>query len=480
MADAAASDAPEQEPPLPPFPEDAAGERAREQFWTAVQGRIRERLGLERYSIWFRQTELMSADERRMVVGVPNVIIQQFLAERYTEPVRETVSELLGRPTGVQFEVAPGLFREMRARQEQERLESEQQTEEPKTFQEEPAGPAASGRWGFENLIVTSANRLAYAAAREIAGQATPQFRLLYVCGDYGLGKTALLQAIYALADGPERKLGPILTSVEDWCNEYYHAIQQKTTRMFRRRYRSSNMLIMDDLQFIQGKAGGQGELLHTVKHLLAEGGRVVLAGKPRPQELQEVDDALVALLNRAFPAVVQQPSPAEWREVVEELARRKGLEATEKAFQFIAEKFAGSFGRVESAVSCLALYAGVHGCGKVGPAEARKALSPMAPAPDQPTRLEDIKEAVLEVFDVPREKVMGKCRTRRVCTARHVGMFLARRMTGASLSEIGRFFGGNSHSTVKHAVDKIDELTDTDDGMAASVRRVKDRIANR
>jgi len=452
-------------------------QRTLQEFWEAVQQSIMDRLGQERYSIWFRKTELMAGNRDELVVGVPNVIIQQYLSQRYSGAVQSAVEEMTGRPMRVSFDVAPRLFREMRARQEEE----EQQQDEgqpaagPPPLAASLRAPEPPAQWGFDHLILTAANRMPLAAAREVAGQASPRFRFVYICGDYGLGKTALLRAIYALACGPERGLQPVFTSTEDWCNDYYHAIQQKRTRLFRSKYRSCRMLILDDLQFIEGKAGGQGELLHTVKQILHEGGRVVLAGKPHAEALQEVDPAFQALMRRAFPAVVLAPDAEEREDVVAELARRRGLKTTEEVCHYVAQKFGESFARMESAVSCLSLYAGVEGCGRLTLAAARAALAVMsAPAAAVHVGLEQIREAVVQVFGVSVKELTGRGRSRSVCRARHVGMYLARKLAGSSLSEVGRYFGASSHSTVKHAVDKIEAILDEDEHLAALVRKAQ------
>ena len=323
----------------------------------------------------------------------------------------------------VSFDVAPRLFREMRARQEQQ--DAEPAPAAGPALSAPPRAPEVPAHWGFEHLVVTASNRLPCAAAREVAGQANPRFRFVYICGDYGLGKTALLRAVYALASGPERGLAPVFTSTEDWCNDYYHSIQQKRTRLFRSKYRSCRMLILDDLQFIEGKAGGQAELLHTIKQILQEGGRVVLGGKPHAEALQEVDPAFQALLRRAFPAVVLPADEEEREAVVAELTRRRGLKTTEEVCRYVAQKFGESFGRMESAVSCLSLYAGVEGCGRMTLAEARTALAAMrAPSAAVHVGLEQIRDAVVQVFGVSVKELTGRGRSRSVCRARHVGMY--------------------------------------------------------
>jgi chromosomal replication initiator protein len=448
-----------------------------EEFWSAVQDSIQERLGHRRYSLWFHQTELMDFTEDEVVVGVPNIIIQQYLSQRYARAVAAAIEELLGEPVAVRFDVAPRLFRQARARREQERRESEREGEHAVDFRRATRQARVPTDWGFDHLVVTRSNRLPFAAARELAGQENPRFRLLYVCGDYGLGKSALLRAIYALACSPGRGLDPVLMSAEDWCNEYYHAIQHKTTRQFRSRYRSRRMLLLDDVQFVDGKAGGQRELLHTIKHILGEGGRIALGGKPHPEQLREVDPAFRALLGRAFTAVLLPPAGDERLEIVQELAARRGLSATREVLEHVAGNCGADFGNLETAVNGLALYATVHGHSPLGLTPALEALAAMQPLSKQRVSSGQIMETVLEVFGLKAEKLTGKCRTRTVVLARQVGMYLARKLTGESLAEIGRSFGRSSHSTVKHAIEKIEKECEQDSQLAGLVQRIESNV---
>ncbi|MFO7959315.1 MAG: DnaA N-terminal domain-containing protein, partial [Candidatus Brocadiia bacterium] len=192
---------------------DGENEDAVEAFWRAVQDSIQDQLGHRRYSLWFQQTELMRFEDGAFVVGVPNIIIQQHLAQKYTDSVECALEELLGEKASVKFDVAPRLFRQMNARREAEQTQSVEHLEQPARFGGAREETLVPRDWGFDNLIVTSSNRLPFAAAREVAGQENPRFRFVYVCGDYGLAKTALLRAIYALAAGPERGLEPELLS---------------------------------------------------------------------------------------------------------------------------------------------------------------------------------------------------------------------------------------------------------------------------
>lgn len=456
-----------------------AGFESRQAFWQAVQHNIRDGMGQERFSIWFKQTKLMSVQGNSLVVGTANLIVQQFLAARYSGAVESAVEELVGRRLSVTFDVAPELFREARA---QRRAEAQELAgdEVLRTVHSDPA--PVRGRvpadWGFDRLIVTRSNRLPVAAARELAGQENPRFRFLYICGGYGLGKSAVLRSVYAMASAPERGLSPLYVSAEDWCADYYHAIQLKSTRPFRNKYRSTSMLVMDDLQFVQGREGCQRELVHTVKAILDAGGRVALAGKPSPEELQEVTDAFRALMRKAFPAGLVQPREEERVQIVRELAARRGLGATEEVHEFIARSRGECMASMEAAVSGLALYAGLDGHQKVALPMALEALAALIPpTPLRRASLEDVRDAVTDTYGVSAHDMAGRSRARSICQARHVAMFLSKKLTGASLAEIARFYGKSSHSTVKHAICKIDEMIRDDDHLAGIVSRIENRL---
>jgi chromosomal replication initiator protein len=461
-----------------------AGYGSGQAFWQAIQANIRERLGHERFGLWFKQSELMSLTDEGLTVGVPSVMHQQYLAQRYGNLVEDAVQDLTGSHTPVSFDVAPRLFREARAQRRAEAEELRREDIQPSGSQPTPAvetGPRVPREWGFDRLIVTESNRLPMAAAKDIAGQANPRFRFLYICGGYGLGKTALLRGVYALAAGPERGLTPMLVSAGDWCTDYYHAIQMKATRAFRRKYRSCDMLIMDDVQYVQGREGCQRELVHTVKNILDRGGRVVLSGKPAPVSFREVDDAFEALIRKAFAAVLVQPNEEERVRIVEELARRHDLDAGPEVCRFIAHSRGQCFAAMEAAVSGLALYAGLEGAGGVTLDMASNALSAMQPGePVRRVRLPDIRKAVVAALGVTAEQMEGKSRRRSVCHARHVAMYLSSELTEASLSDIARFYGRGSHSTVKHAVDKISEEANENRHLAATLERIKDGLYSR
>ncbi|MHC4481905.1 MAG: helix-turn-helix domain-containing protein, partial [Planctomycetota bacterium] len=210
---------------------------------------------------------------------------------------------------------------------------------------------------------------------------------------------------------------------------------------------------------------------------ILGRGGRVALSSTPHPEELQDVVPALRALLQGVFPAVLLPPAGDERLAIVRQLAVRRGLDAVDEVLRLIADTYGDSFTTMESAVCRLVLYAAVAGCGKVELRAARDAFAAMAPASRQPVSLGLIRDLVVEALPVSAEQLNGRSRSRTVCLARHVAIYLARQHTGASLAEIGRAFGGLTHSTIKHAADKIARERGTDEKLSGTLARLERRI---
>jgi len=470
-------EAEEREQQTPPLASADMGLPAhRAALWERMLDNIRQRLGMSRYSIWFKQTELMHIDQSRVVIGVPNVIIQQYLQQQYAEPVCEAAQELLGHPCSVRFEIAPRLLRRMRARQQKEAAVLQQ---EGPAVDFGPAAPDGARQDGprFEELIVTESNRLPFAAAREIALQKEPRFNFLIVWGSLGSGKSALLEALRHCAAASGHCPRVEHATAESWCNEYYYALQEKRTKAFRERYRRCNLLVIDDVHFVEGKPAAQDELMHTVKFLLSSGARVALSSVRHPDELRDTKPELKTVLREAFLAKLVLPSSHERQAVIRGLAERCGLNATAAVYRFLAESDYRNLRELRCAVSSLAAFAALEGKPTVDMAVALRGLAAMSHSRQVPVRLDDIARVVCEVMAVRQDQLTGSSRARRTCQARQSAMYLARHLTDASLSEIGRFFGGKTHSTVKYAVQKVSERIKTDQTAARLIEAIQTRL---
>ncbi len=458
-------------------PPRSASERAR--LWSLIQERIKKQLGLQRYGIWFGRTELTKVEDSMLVVGVPNVVVQQYLNHRYKATVRRSAEQLLGRAVEVGFEVEPRLFREMRAERK------DQAPSRPVRRQEAclpSSGASCSGLsraapQGFEELVVTPSNRFPFNVARDIAQGAKPHSCFLLVLGGHGSGKTALLQATHrgALESGVARRAECVMA--EHWCNDFYHAVQDGKTWPFRHHYRNCDMLLVDGVEFLQGKPAAQDELLYTVKTLLSGGGRLVLSSAVHPEDLQEAKASFKTLLSGAFWVQLVVPPPSECEELARGIARAHGLKAADEVFRYLAEKHSSSLQELSGVICSLAGYAALHGRARADMALVREALGATSRARRRPPAVGEIRKVIVGLFPVTETELTGKSRRRSVNRARQIGMYLAHELTGASLSEIGRSFGGRTHSTVKHAIDRVHGQLEADPETEDLVKRCREKL---
>ncbi|MBS3762235.1 MAG: hypothetical protein KGZ25_02910 [Planctomycetes bacterium] len=451
----------------------------RETVWYKIQENIKERLGLERFGIWFKQTELMDFDDSKLVIGVPNVIIKQYLDQKYRVIVEDAAKALLDSEVDVEFDVAPKLLRKTRA--DDEALPDAALPEKPKKATDE-IGPTLesqeergrSSHKQFEELVVVDSNRLAFLAAQELARRETPQFNFVVVIGSHGAGKTALLRAAEGLAQKSQVLGKTQYLRAESWSNDYYHALKKHRTRSFRQHYRSCDFLVMDEMQFFQGKPAAQEEFVHTAKTLKSRGGRLLVSSALHPDDFEDVKPEFIHLLSGALWVDLQMPTKEEMTEIASALAKQMGCQAEPSALQYIVQQNGVNLCRLEGVIRSVTAYASLIGEDRLGLAETKKALSATGRARMPRPTLEKITAAVLESFSVTEQELRGKTRAQKACRARQAAMYLGRELTGESLSDIGRFFGGRTHSTVKHSVEQADAKIQEAGGMAAAMEKCR------
>lgn len=464
-------------------------EEARQQTWRTIQERIKERLGLQRFGLWFKQTELMKLDDDEIVVGVPNVIVKQYLEQKYQATVEATAEELMGEGLDVRFDVAPKLLRKMRKKRKQgdgnEEEDSSSETLNRKkrlsgTKTESSEKEESSPENTFEKLVLTDSNRLPFLASREIATRRDAQFKFLLVMGEHGVGKTALLRACYNEARESKVCGKVYYCRGEKWCNEYYHALQQREMRRFRRQHRQWDMLIVDGIHFLEGKPAAQEELLHTVKTIQESGGRLVLSTYGHPNDLQESKPSFQNLISGAFWVELATPPVKERVEVACQLARRRNMKAESEVFELLAREYGTNLRELEGAICSLAAAGQLQGVDKMCLSAAQQFLGRVREGGAQKTpTLSEICGAVVDSFAVTMEQLKGRSRRRTACRARQAAMYIARKRTDLSLSDVGRWFGGRTHSTVKHSVEQAEEHLETTPQFARKVNAIRESLGN-
>ena len=458
-------------PETPPEETDKGQNKA---LWARILKVVKDLEDLNRDALWFHKTELNKVGQDELVVGVPNMVVKHYLDDSYTDTIIRAAEQLLDRSVSVSFEVDKRLFRRMKKQKEQ--AEEDAARTNP-VFDFAPDNREADAEEPFRTLVSTEANRLPMTAAREIALKADSHVHFLMIWGGHGSGKTTLLQTIEEAAQRTGRHSKVLRITGETWLNSYYAAVRSQDTRAFKRRHRTCDFLLVDDLHFLEGKPAAQKELVNTIKVLLDEDARVALTSTGHPDEMDDMHPSLSDYLNEAFWSELKNPSENEKEDVLRQMARHQGLEATDQVLRYITRGRRHTLRDLASTVDSLTAYAHLQGIEKLNMQQATEALSEMSRGRRSRLTLRGISTTAAEVLGVEHDRVLGRSRAKRACRVRHVSMYLAREMTDHSLSEIGRHFGGRSHSTVKHAVDKIRDLQDCGNGVAGDIQAVENRL---
>jgi chromosomal replication initiator protein len=454
------------------------------QKWQRVTQRLRAELGEDLYSSWFARMEIEEFNRGRLAVSVPTRFLKSWIEAHYLARLQKSGAAELGDLEDVHVRVrsrgpAP--------------CASEPPARRPDpaagrglvpvaaaaplhaSFAAERAGSDPSQT--FDSFVVGASNQLAHAAACRVADAAAGapiSFNPLFLHAQAGLGKTHLLNAVCQRIGErrPDRKV--IFLSAERFMYSFVMALRQKDTIAFKDRFQAVDVMLIDDFQFLQGKTMQQ-EFCYAFNSLVDAKRQVVVAADAPPAQLDAIDHRMRSRLMGGLVVDIEVPDLDLRRRILHsryELLRRAGgiAEIPEEVLEFIANRIAGGGRELEGALNRIAAYQQFN----QAPANldlAALVLRDMQAAPDQArVRIDDILKVVGCHFNVARTDILSPRRARSVVMPRQVGMYLAKKLTARSLPEIGRRFGGRDHSTVLHAVRKIEEQIKTDDKLAREV----------
>ncbi|HVR29761.1 MAG TPA: chromosomal replication initiator protein DnaA [Thermoanaerobaculia bacterium] len=405
--------------------------------WHRLQARLQKSLPPEEFRTWFGPLAVESESDRRLVLRAPNQRFLSSLEEVYRPMVDRAVADLQGASFEVLFSVGE-------------------------------AQPAAADepfetRYQFETFVVGNSNQLAYAAARAVAARPGRSYNPLFLYGGVGLGKTHLLHAIGHSIRHSHSKLQVKYLPTEQFVNELINSIRFDRTAAFRERYRSIDVLLVDDVQFLGNKERTQEEFFHTFNTLYNAGKQIVLSSDSSPKEIPKLQERMVSRFKWGLVTEIEPPCYETRMAILKRKSKERGHELPEDVARLLAEHVDTNIRELEGAVTRVIGYATLSGQ-SITADLARRLLRDVFSSPRGQPSMEDILRVVTAHFGVKVTDLQSKKRTNAIALPRQVGMYLARKITRHSLEEIGGFFGGRDHSTVLYAVDKIDRESRQDE----------------
>jgi chromosomal replication initiator protein len=480
-----------------PFPAKKQNDMAStdQERWQRVKNRLRSELGEDVFTSWFARMELDAVEKGAVRLSVPTRFLRNWIQSHYSEKVLSNWQAEDSSITRLELSVRSATMRPVAIKPRA--AETAVPAREPHEALLNGADARANGgvpfmsvhealggspldpRLSFDSFIVGRSNTLAHAAARQVAASRRGDqlmFNPLYIHAGVGLGKTHLLQAITWTGNGSDRKV--LYLTAERFMYGFVSALRSQTTLAFKEAVRAIDVLIIDDLQFLQGRST-QAEFCHTLNALIDAGRQVVIASDRPPADLESLDDRVRSRL--AGGLVVEIGSLGE--ELRLEILKSRiaaacihhpGFEVPTSVLAFIAKSVTHNGRDLEGAVNRLLAHNKLTGQPVTLEMAEREMRDLIRPAEPKRVRIEDIQRVVARQYNVSRADLLSSRRTANVVRPRQVAMYLAKILTLRSLPEIGRRFGGRDHTTVLHAVRKIETLAGNDSTLADEIETLK------
>ena len=436
--------------------DDSAQESLKKQ-WETVSGNLRAEIGEAPYQSWLRPMTVRGLTDGVITISVPTRFMRDWAAAHYQDRLTELwrAENAALQRIEVVVHTAPGSDTQdnQPKRAAQENLYAAQN---PK-LNEDLCAPL-DGRFTFDQFVVGKPNEFAYAAARRVAEADSVLFNPLFLYGGVGLGKTHLMHAIawHIRQSQPERTV--IYLSAEKFMYRFISALREKNTVDFKSQFRSVDVLMIDDVQFIAGKDSTQEEFFHTFNALVDQGRQIVISADKSPSDLEGMEERLVSRLNCGLVADIHATTYELRLGILQSKAHKMGAEVPTKVLEFLAHKITANVRELEGALNRVVAHSQLVGR-NITLETSQDVLRDLLRANDRRVTIEEIQKQVASHFNVRISDMHSARRARSVARPRQVAMYLAKQLTSRSLPEIGRKFGGRDHTTVMHAVRKVEEL---------------------
>ena len=449
-------------------------EQDRNDQWKAVSGLLRAEIGEAAYQSWLKPMIVRGVNDGLVRISVPTRFMRDWIVAHYVDRLSELWSKENPDIKGVEVYI----------QSDREPVPSAPVRKAPVTAASAAGGATQSRpqpdisapldrRFTFENFVVGKSNEFAYAAAQRVAEVSTAQFNPLFLYGGVGLGKTHLMHAIawHIHERTPERAV--IYLSAEKFMYRFIRALREKNTVDFKDQFRSVDVLMIDDVQFISGKDSTQEEFFHTFNSLVDQGRQIVISADKSPSDLEGMEERLISRLNCGLVADIHATTYELRLGILQSKAEQLGVKMPPKVLEFLAHKITANVRELEGGLNRVVAHAQLVGR-EISLEATQDVLHDLLRANDRRVTIEEIQKRVAQHFNIRTSDMHSARRARSVARPRQVAMYLAKQLTARSLPEIGRKFGGRDHTTVMHAVKKVDELREHDPSFAEDVELLR------
>jgi chromosomal replication initiator protein len=430
------------------------------EIWQSALGKLQIQVSKANYTTWLSDSQGLSCRDSTFVVGVPNVFVAEWLSKRLYPLVRKTLVDITGKDVDVRFEIH----------------NREQLSASPLANQTDGGTSSKATqyrfnpKYTFDNFVVSDSNRLAYAAAVEVAENPGSSYNPLFIHSSTGQGKTHLLHAIGHLTTN--NGLQAAYITAEQFANEFVLAVREKQVDKFRSKFRNIHIFLFDDVHFLIDKKQTLQCFFHTFNELYSNNRQIVITADCAPQDMQPLSSKLKSRLEGGLIADLQPPDFETRLNILRVKAATMMTSELEGVLHIIAEKVCENVRQLEGALVYLTAQAKLSGT-KITPETINKLLTNTTPKQD----IKLLLRTVADHFGIPAEELINKKRDRKTTLARHVAIYLMREGYNCSLAEIGKELGGRNHATILHGYEKIANELSNNPNLSIQVSEIKKQL---
>ena len=431
------------------------------EIWERVLTLMEQTMTKTTITTWFSDAEAVALEESRFILYIPTDFKKEIVVSRYLPDIQKALYDLFSANLDV---VVLG------------------QGEREKYVRRDSASRFFPGTedYTFERFVVGNSNKFAHAAAQAVADRPAESYNPLFIYGESGLGKTHLLYAIAHTIHREHPDYRIVYIRGDAFTNELIRAIREGKNQEFRDKYRSADVFLMDDVQFIAGRDSTQEEMFHTFNSLYEEKKQIVFTSDRPPKEMLRLEDRLKTRFEWGLLADIQPPDYETRVAIIKNKAIRMGVELPEEVLTYVAENITANVRQIEGTVNKILAYRDLMGSNVDANAVTRAVRDMFKDTTDILPTAEVIIEEVGKFYSIEDADLRGQSRTKETSLARQIAMYLIRNMTKLSLKEIGKEFSNRDHTTVLHAIERIEDFCKSKPEIAEIVKDIRTNVNNR
>jgi chromosomal replication initiator protein len=444
-----------------------SGVMSADEIWTKSLISIEKKVGENVFELWFKPIKLSYIKDEAVLLEIPNRFFREWIEDYYPSLIDDSMGKIVGHPVTVRFKIADKV--ETGIKKLEAKMEGRKQRLATKGIYLNP-------RYTFETFIIGPSNQLAHAAAMAVTDSPGKTYNPFFVYGGVGLGKTHLITSIGNSIADTRRDFNILYVSSEQFTNEVVSAVRHGKTEELKQKFRNLDLLLIDDVQFIENKTATQEELFHTINTLYEKQKQIVLSSDRSPREIKNITDRLRSRFGMGLIADIQPPEYELRIAILQKKAEMEMIMLPEEVMDFLASKIKSNIRELEGCMIRLGAHASLTGS-QIDLAMTKQVLKDLISDEYKPLNTDTIQKVVSEFFGIKHQDMKVKKRTKDVAVPRQIAMYLCKQLTHLSLSDIGKNFGGKDHATVIYACKQIEEKRSKDEDFNRMVEVITEKV---